>query len=154
VPVTVPVIEPLLAHGDPLNANVPLTELPFWISFPAPVTVANVGDVGALNVPIIQVPLKLGSNGFPLPQPVIKHSAMIPVRLTKAALTVESLAIDLMTILLTFRKRRPPTFAVSHLECLNPSPRAGLSPYRSVASHGGNCSSGGRDSMRESYSFD
>jgi hypothetical protein len=107
VPVTVPVIlELLLAHGDPLNANVPLTELPFWISFPVPITFANVGEVGALNFTIIQVPLKLGSNGFPPPQPVTKKSAIIPVRLTKVALTIEFLAIDLITILLTFRKRR------------------------------------------------
>ena len=89
MPVTVPVIlEPLLAHGDPLNANVPLTELPFWISFPVPITVANVGEVGALNVPIIQVPLKLGSNGFPPPQPVTKESAIIPVRLPKVVLVL------------------------------------------------------------------
>lgn len=102
MPVTLPVIlELLLAHGEPLNANVPLTELPFCISFPVPITFANVGEVGALNFTIIQVPLKLGSNGFAPPQPVTKKSAIIPVRLTKVALTIEFLAIDLMTMAAT-----------------------------------------------------
>jgi hypothetical protein len=112
VPVTVPVREPpLLAHGNPLNVSVPLTELPFWVNVPLPTTIPEIGDVAALSVPILQVPLMVGGGGFggevgiaPPPQPVIKDSAMTPV--TRAVLTIESLAIDLIIILLSFTRRR------------------------------------------------
>ena len=73
----------------------------------------------------------LGSNPLPRPQPVIKQRAMIPATPTKAALTIEFLAIDLIIIRITFRKRRLADFrglALGILEVLARSHSGGLKP--------------------------
>lgn len=111
MPVTVPVRVPTWTHGNTLVVNNPLTELPFWVNVAIPAPNVCSGDVGALAMVIVQVPVKFGGGEegiAPPPQPAIKHSAMIPIRPRKAALTIEFLAIDFIIILLTFHKEETP----------------------------------------------
>jgi hypothetical protein len=78
----VPLSMALVAHGVPIIARVPLTEVPLCVNCPVPVPDApNAPDVAV----IVQLPLRFAECEL-RPQPVMKHSERIQMRPTKVVL--------------------------------------------------------------------